>query len=409
MRSLTFLRTLGAGAIGTVYLAELTSGKDFRRQVAVKVLQQHHPDSEMFLSRMRDEARLLGLLRDDSILKVLDMVSVDGHDAVVMEYVEGADLESVVRLGHPPTPRALAELGAAVAGALSRAHSARHPADDQPLNVVHRDVKPANVMVTNGGSVKLLDFGVARARFDARESVTGQLVLGTLNYIAPEYVVTGQVSPAADVYGLGLTLWEVAAGEVYGSPKLRQDVHERRLADRMDRIRATHTELVPVLEKMLAWFPHDRPTAQEVERQLLQAADDLRGSGLRSWANEAVPTALAQRKPAADPGNLVGRSVKIGTASISDGRIVDPPTRVLKPTPELLADPTVASRQSAESPNPPTGRSVTPRAGQALPRRPRPPQGPSLLSLVVKGALIGALFGVIVIIGMLFLLLLYFS
>ena len=96
MRSLTFLKTLGAGAVGTVYLAELSSGQGFRRQVAVKVLHKDRPDSDLFLTRIRDEARLLGLLQDDAILKVLDMVQVNNQDAVILEYVEGADLESVV-------------------------------------------------------------------------------------------------------------------------------------------------------------------------------------------------------------------------------------------------------------------------------------------------------------------------
>lgn len=108
MRTLQFLRTLGAGAFGTVYLADFSSGQGFRRQVAVKVIQRNQPDNEMFLARIRDEARLLGLLQDDAILKVLDMVQLDGMDAVIMEYVEGLDLDSLVREGRAPPPRALA-------------------------------------------------------------------------------------------------------------------------------------------------------------------------------------------------------------------------------------------------------------------------------------------------------------
>ena len=99
MRTLTFIRTLGAGAFGTVYLAEFSSGQGFRRQVAVKVLLRSQADNEMFLSRIRDEARLLGLLQDDAILKVLDMVQIEGMDAVVMEYVEGVYLDTRAREG----------------------------------------------------------------------------------------------------------------------------------------------------------------------------------------------------------------------------------------------------------------------------------------------------------------------
>jgi eukaryotic-like serine/threonine-protein kinase len=323
MRTLQFLRPLGAGAFGTVYLAELSSGQGFRRPVAVKVLSEHRPDSHMFLSRMRDEARLLGLLQDDSILKVLDMVSVDGRDAVVMEYVEGVDLDSLVRANHAPGPRALAELGAVVAGALSRAHNARHPNSGEPLNVIHRDVKPANLMIMRSGGIKLLDFGIARARFDARESYTGQLVLGTLNYMAPEYIVTGEVSPAADVYGLALSMWEVAAGEVYGQPKVRQDAHERRMAERLQQIQGRFDKLIPVLERMLQWNPTDRPDTLEVERALLAAADAMTGSGLRVWSSEVVPDTFEKQGAVPDRAALVGRTVSLsepgGAAQTPDG------------------------------------------------------------------------------------------
>ena len=331
MRALTFTRTIGAGAFGTVYLADFSSGQGFRRQVAVKVLNGDRPQSQMFLSRIRDEARLLGLLQDDAILKVLDMVRVHGRDAVVMEYVEGLDLESISEAGAPPSPRALAELGSAVAGGLSRAHQAVHPTTGEHLNVIHRDVKPANIMVTRGGGVKLLDFGVARARFDARESHTGQLVLGTLNFMAPEYIVTGEVSTAADVYGLGLSLWQIAAGTAYGQPKVRQDAHERRLRKRLDQISETHGALVPLLESMLSWDPEARPVAAVAESSLLDVADTMQGSSLRSWARRVVPEVMARRGEAPDSAGLLGMSIELETESPAGHDEAPPPAAVADP------------------------------------------------------------------------------
>ena len=319
MRALHFLKTLGAGSFGTVYLAEFSSEQGFRRNVAVKVLLGGRPDQDMFLSRIRDEARLLGLLQDESILKVLDMVQIEGMDAIVMEFVEGVDLESLVESGLPPSPRALSELGAMVAGALWRAHTAKHPRDGTPLNVIHRDVKPANVMIARSGGVKLLDFGVARARFESRESYTGHLMLGTLNYMAPEYIVTSQVSPAADVFGLGLTLWEVAAGSPFGQPKVRQNDHEQRLHERLNTIRTTHPHLVEVIARMLAWNPGERPSAREAERLLSQTADKLSGQSLRSWATDAVSAALKSRAPSPDNAGLLGRTIKINEAERTNG------------------------------------------------------------------------------------------
>ena len=376
MRTLTFIRTLGAGAFGTVYLAEFSSGQGFRRQVAVKVLLRSQADNEMFLSRIRDEARLLGLLQDDAILKVLDMVQIEGMDAVVMEYVEGVDLDTLAREGEPPPPRALAELAAAVSGALARAHTAMHPATRQPLNVVHRDVKPANIMVTTSGGVKLLDFGVARARFDARESQTGQFMLGTLNYMAPEYIVTGEVSPSADIYGLGLAVWEVASGESFGQPKIRQDAHERRVSERLEKLRPTHGELLPILERMLCWSPVDRPSGGEMERLFLQAADNLRGMGLRTWASSQVAKVIQSRTMAPDQAGLLGRTVALtpqapeaSLGGLSSGQTVLPegPQPVMPP-PKNLA-------QSAQK-GPPSPVTPPPVAPKLPPAPPPPGQAP---------------------------------
>jgi serine/threonine-protein kinase len=318
MRSLQFQRLLGSGAFGSVYLADLIGERGFRRQVAVKVLLRDQAHGDMFMSRVRDEARLLGLLADDHILKVLELAKVDGRDAVMMEYVEGVDLAAIVEAGFRPPPRALAELGGAVAGALHRAHRAVHPSSGEPLNVIHRDVKPANVMLTSRGNVKLLDFGVARARFESRESYTGQFVLGTLNYMAPEYIVTGEVSSAADIYGLALTMWEAACGEVFGQPKLRMDLHAARIEERLQVISGTHAELVPVLRRMLAWDPRDRPDGEAVERAFIAACDMLRGTGLRSWTAETVPKVLAKESAAAkDEVGLLNRTIQLGDAESS--------------------------------------------------------------------------------------------
>ncbi len=316
MRSLHFQRLLGSGAFGSVYLADLVGERGFRRQVAVKVLLKENAHGDMFMSRVRDEARLLGLLADDHILKVLELAKIEGRDAVLMEYVEGVDLAATVEGGFRPPPRALADLGAAVAGALHRAHRAVHPGSGEPLNVIHRDVKPANVMITSRGGVKLLDFGVARARFESRESYTGQFVLGTLNYMAPEYIVTGEVSPAADIYGLALTLWEAACGDVFGQPKLRADLHQARVEERLEVISGTHAELVPILRQMLAWDPRSRPDGAAVERAFIAAMDMLRGTGLRSWAAEAVPQVITkERESARDEVGLLGRTIPLGIDS----------------------------------------------------------------------------------------------
>jgi len=421
MRSLTFIRSIGSGAFGTVYLAELSSRQGFRRQVAVKVLHKQNPaDGQQLLSRIRDEARLLGLLQDDIIIKVLEIARIADRDAVLMEYVEGVDLQSVQEEGHRPSPRALADIGAQVAGGLSRAHRATHPNTGMPLNVIHRDVKPANIMVTRSGSVKLLDFGVARARFDARESHTGQLVLGTLNYMAPEYIVTGEVSPAADVYGLAVSLWQVATGEPYGQPKVRQDSHERRMNSRLAMLPPELAPMEPAFRAMLQWDHTKRPDAQRIEAVLDRASTQMPGDSLRVWSRNAVTAILQARGDGKDDLRLVGRTIELG----QDGAVgapkrtpgpVDPAdpgmvdSRAFQPT---VKAPVARAAPTPAPPEPPATRPASPEPERAPPPRSTPPPtepapqpaasgglDPSLVKAIVGGLLAGGSVGLLFVAG----------
>ena len=120
MQSLHFLKVLGAGAMGSVYLAEMVSGHNFRRQIAVKIIKNEAQDAAPFISRMRDEARLLGLLQDDEILQVLNLVHIKGRDAILMEYVEGVDLAKIAGNNISISPKAITTLGAISAGVLHK-------------------------------------------------------------------------------------------------------------------------------------------------------------------------------------------------------------------------------------------------------------------------------------------------
>ncbi len=423
MRKLAFIRTLGSGAVGTVYLADMVSGRGFRRQVAVKVLMGGQPGADQFLTRMRDEARLLGLLNDERILEVSELVRVADRDAVIMEFVEGIDLSSVVEAGQVVPARALAEIGAMVAGALHKAHGAVHPGSGDPLNVIHRDVKPANIMVTVRGSVKLLDFGVARAHFEARESYTGQLVLGTLNYMAPEYIVTGEVTPAADIYGLGIALYEAASGSAFGQPRIRRERFESAVAEALEQIRSTHQELVPIFERMLLWEPEERPDGASLERELMAAADELRGASLRSWAANAIPPLLqTDGDGPEDPIGLAGHDypIKTGPAApshtmpITLGEQPAPPPdpgAIIEPSSmaELPPRPTTRPMEQPEAPPEPTPVAEPAPPVQPPAPTPRPPakrrKQSSNLALAVKSLLIGAGIGFLLVVVFALLLL----
>ncbi len=384
MRTLTFDYIIGSGAMGTVYHAELRAPGGFRRPCAVKVMKTSSPDHEHFMARMRDEARLLGMLQDEQILGVSELVQVEGRDAVIMEFVEGLDLLELVSQG-PVPPRALAELGAELAGTLHRAHKAVHPSTRQPLNVIHRDVKPANVMVTSRGGVRLLDFGVARAAFDSRESHTQGLVLGTLNYFPPEILAGGDPSPAVDVYGLGLTLWECATAQEWGSPRVQQHRFERRVDTRLAAIQEEYRALIPVLRQILQWDPNLRPDGGVVERALLHAADSATGEGLRTWARKVVPEILQQRQAKGMRDGLVGRTLEVHSLGTDEAEAPAPPSPVLGSYDDL--GPPAASVRPAE---PRDSEPPPPAQPASRPRQTRKKKGGGLKTalLVLGGSVI---------------------
>ncbi|MCB9760943.1 MAG: serine/threonine protein kinase [Alphaproteobacteria bacterium] len=418
MRQIQLITTLGSGSFGTVYKGELIGSQGVRRTVAVKVLARNHAGRDMFLSRIRDEARLLGLLEDDYILKVLELLRIEGRDGVMMEYVEGVDMATLVEQRLYAPPRALASLGAIVAGALYKAHVAVHPGTGAPLNVVHRDVKPANVMLTGRGGVKLLDFGVAKAAFESRESYTGQLVLGTLNYMAPEYLVTGSLSPSVDIYGLALLMIECATGQVFGQPKLRQDKFEAKRERYLAGLPAEYDELIEPLRRMLAWEPAERPDGATVERWFLDIADESRGTGLRRWCAEAVPQAMAARPSVNDGEGLCGQTVIIegGEAFISPTQ-GDSTSPALDPTQGVHSGVRSAARSDARQLKasdsavrkewkPPGGDS----GGRSRAQSPadsgaRKGATPAHRSTILQGLLLGSALGVLAIIVMMAVLL----
>lgn len=438
MRQIQMKATLGSGSFGTVYKAELLGGQGVRRTVAVKVLAQSHAGREMFLSRIRDEARLLGLLEDDYILKVLELLRIEGRDAVMMELVEGVDMSTLIEQGMYMPPRALASIGAVLAGALHKAHVAIHPTTGRPLGVVHRDVKPANVMLTTRGGVKLLDFGVAKAAFESRESYTGQLVLGTLNYMAPEYLITGALTPAVDIYGLALLMVEAACGKGFGQPKLLQADFERRREKYLAQLSPEYAPLIDTLRRMMDWDPAARPTGDKVEIALLDIADELTGMGLPRWCGDAVPRALNNRATVRDGEGLCGQTVSIddeelfneGTPSAG----VDLTTPALEPTTHMRTSKAVdrdAPVRASWSPGAPsasgggptqTPPAVSPRSSGATESRQASAQNPTLAptteaspkaaqrtspgpnNSIVQGLILGGIIGGVVVILMLVIL-----
>ncbi|MCB9796732.1 MAG: serine/threonine protein kinase [Alphaproteobacteria bacterium] len=298
------LRTLGAGGFGTVYHARFVGEGGFAKEVALKVLNPELQGLSDVAQRLRDEARMLGLLRHRAIVQVDRLTRLEGTWAVAMEYIEGADLQQLLRLGPVPLSAAL-EVLAEVAGALNAAWRTAGP-DGAPLCLMHRDLKPANLRVTPFGEVKVLDFGIAKAEFDGREALTRSTLYGTPLYLSPERQL-GQTGPKDDVYALGVIFYEMLCGRRFGQSSPDGEEHallvEQRLA------KAEQGEPIPpapraLLLRMLAFDPQARPSAEEVEREALALRAQAAGEPLRYWAEQQVPKAAALAQAPEGEGSL---------------------------------------------------------------------------------------------------------
>jgi predicted Ser/Thr protein kinase len=193
---------VGTGGMSSVFRAH---DRQLERRVAIKILHEHYAEDPEYLERFRREARAVARLSHPNIVTVIDRGDDGGRQYIVFEHVEGENLkELVLRSGRLSVRRAL-ELALAVADGLAFAHD---------HGLVHRDVKPQNVLLSSEGEVKVTDFGIARSLHMEHGVTQTGTVLGTGEYLAPEQASGKPVSPATDVYSLGVVLWELLAGDV---------------------------------------------------------------------------------------------------------------------------------------------------------------------------------------------------
>src|SRR4051794_18011532 len=249
------------------------------RTVAIKILKDEYMGDPGFLERFRAEARHAALVNHEGIASVFDYGEENGSAFLVMELVPGEALSTILeRDGQLSTDKTL-DIVAQTSAALQAAHAA---------GLVHRDIKPGNLLITPDGRVKITDFGIARIADQVPLTATGQ-VMGTVQYLSPEQASGHPASPATDIYSLGIVAYEALAGR-------RPFTGESQVAIAMAQINDTPPELpVTVAEPVrnlvyasIAKKPSDRPaTAQHLAR----AAQSLRRGDVAAAAS-AVPAVL---------------------------------------------------------------------------------------------------------------------
>ncbi len=292
-RRLELLRLLGAGGFGEVYLGELHGTDGFVRKVAVKCVRAGMVHRTDVSGRHRDEARLLGRLVHEHIVQCIDLTDLEGVPTMILEYVEGVNASVLVAEAGPLPLRAAVDIVEAVADALAFAQDEATREDGQPLRVVHRDVKPGNVLVSVRGSVKVSDFGIARADVD-REGHTGAMQLGTGAFMAPESWLRLEQGHPADVFALGVTflhLLGVQTGERWPLDRGHFDGAVDAALAQAGALDA-HPEVRGLVRRMLAWEPGDRPPASEVRHHLAELQGTLPGESIARVARRHVPACL---------------------------------------------------------------------------------------------------------------------
>ena len=288
---------IGQGGMAVVYRGEdILLG----RVVAIKVLRPHYAGDEEFLGRFHHEAQAAANLAHPNIVGIYDIGQDDDRHYLVMEYVAGRSLKELITAEAPlPVQRAL-DLAIQICAAVGHAHQA---------GIVHRDVKPQNVLVTEEDRVKVADFGIAKALAAASATETG-VVLGTARYLSPEQAAGEPATPASDVYALGLILYEMLTGRPPFESESSVGLAMKHLQETPLPLHELTPHVPPAVERMVERAMAKDPAARyATAEELGQALRDL-----RRWGEEvtAVQRPVTERAPSSRRAAAEGGRDRLG-------------------------------------------------------------------------------------------------
>lgn len=278
-------KRIGQGGMAEVWLANDIS---LNRKVAVKMMKAQHNDDPVVIERFRREAQAAGALSHPNIVTVYDVVENAGHQAVIMEYIEGLTLREVLDQKHRISPSLTIHIGMAIASALDAAHAS---------GLVHRDIKPGNILITPTGRVMLADFGIAKAVNGNEADLTNQnIMMGTAKYLSPEQVRGKPLDGRADIYSLGLVLYECLAGRVPFIGESDVDTALARVQRDATNLLKIRPNLPPALTNFIHQMLHREPTKRPATGlTVYEALFRIREGGV-----DGTPTGLTP--PSGQPG-----------------------------------------------------------------------------------------------------------
>lgn len=314
------LSVLGEGGMARVYLATKSGPGGFKTESALKVVKRKAGRRSEFVQLLTREAIIGGQLRHPNIVATRDFDVVDGHYYIDMEYVEGRTLEDLLRVawkgrgGRPPRgfPPVLAmDLARQVCRGLAYAH-AMADRSGKPLDIIHRDIKPGNIMVSNHGVAKITDFGIAKAAVETGVVTATNVVRGTPLYMSPEQATGQPLDHRSDLFSLGLILYEMLTGERLFEMKdivsTMESIARAEIGDAPQRLDKLVPGLGPVFRKLMSLYPNrrqadgDELSAElgELTNRLAEAeemdADRAALASLRKLSTDAEAEPVAPKK-----------------------------------------------------------------------------------------------------------------
>ncbi|MBS2018995.1 MAG: serine/threonine protein kinase [Deltaproteobacteria bacterium] len=295
---------LAYGGMASVWLARFGGRKGFERLVVVKMILPQYSQDPRFQEMFLDEARIASRIEHANVARILDVGEEEENTFIVMEWVDGDSLSKVLRAAEQkktPIPAGIAlRICADAAAGLHAAHTLRDR-DGTDLGVVHRDVSPQNILISNAGTTVLIDFGVAKARDRVSQDTSAGQLKGKIRYMAPEQAQGKAMDHRADVWALGAILYEIFGGKPpYDGPNEVATLHKLTSATPPDPLPGTVPSAVrAVIDRALAYDPADRyATALELNLALEAAMVEIGESTSIAVVGHYTAQLLAERKEA---------------------------------------------------------------------------------------------------------------